>query len=290
MPIKNRIVSGSKRKYQKTLHRFHGDAPPDHVPKALADAAGSTIQAWRAGVQHYWKDRGQKARGLELAGQVESVEPKERFRVFPGDTGSKKFEDTARRFRNPRVAVIVLNTLAYAPRVQEMLMSKRSAFEHALKTGTFIIAAEVAKGGKARALPVAQVHELIEQLLSFPAIQPHEIAARDDRDHVWRTPSELLIAPGGSFDSARNMLARYIKEIVVDAGLATEETTTGWSPHMLRHIFTSRLTRAGCPHALIKFALGHEMKGTRDVTLSYVHLSPEDLAPYMPRIKPLKPS
>lgn len=288
MPLKKRLAARSKHKYKATLVRLYGTSSPDHLPQSLDELPGSTLAAVRAALQHYWKDHGRPELGRTLAAKIESVPPKERFRVFPGDSGSKKFEDAARGYRLPRAAAIILTMLALAPRVYEMLMSKRTAFEAGLKTGYFIISEDVAKGGRARALPLLQIRPLIEQLLSFPAAQPHAKAARDDVEHTWATPSELLCSPGSSFVSAQHMLMRAIKEIAIDAQLATEGATTGWSPHMLRHIFTSRLTRAGCPHALIKFALGHEMKGTRDVTLNYVHLSPEDLIPYMPKVKPLK--
>lgn len=274
---RRKLADSSKAAYSTIIERIYGQREPTFAP-SFGDLAGGTRTMLRAALKNYWRHK-DPALGARLAESIEPIESEHRFRVIPGESGAKKFEEATRHYKNTRAKHVVLLTLGFGFRAAEVLGLTRDEFEHALKVGYITV---VGKGAKTRALPIDKAREAMKATLKLPAVLPHAVENRPDDLVEWMQLGHLLATPGSQLVTQRNMLARHIKTIAVEASLATEKQRGGWSPHMLRHIFSTRMTRDGAPYPYVAFALGHTGHGT---TMTYQHPTVEDLLPFMRSVR-----
>lgn len=281
-----RLADSTELAYDAVRKRVYGETKPDFVPRDIYSNSRATLVMLKAMLVHYWRNAGEEERGYLLSRKIsiKRAKSEQRLRVVPGEAGAKAFEIAARDYENRRAGLVVLFMLGLGFRTKEAMLMKREALQAALRAGYVTLRRETTKGSKPRALPIGKMRGVIEQLLTMTPLTPHVVSAREDLSDKWKLLGELLASAAAQKITQHHMLARHVKVLALASGLATEDTLEGWSPHMLRHIFSTRMMRDGAPDAYVSFALGHSME--TKTTNRYQHPTVEDLLPYMREIKP----
>lgn len=260
-----KLASSTAALYSRTLERFYGAKTPDYVPDLENPApVPETVRAILcAALVHYWTVRRESDKGEALAAEVPEGPYVERVKIFPSIEEIERFEAAVPKLPE-RVAPVVRVTLALGLRGEEVLSLTRAAFMRALVSGRIAV---LGKGNKERELPTAKAKKAILALL----------AARPRDGEPWEVVGELLGSRQSSFSSRRNMFSRYVKRAAFLAGLTDNANSEGWSPHRLRHIFSTRMAMAGAPDVVVAAALGH----SGGVTHRYIHITADQILQYM---------
>lgn len=177
----------------------------------------------------------------------------------PNEVQAQAYEKEALKLPFGKRALALL-PLAMGLRAEELLSLTRPSVAHAVQGGELMI---MRKGGREQSLPCEHVVDLFSELLEVPAARGRSMADRD-------RPQDQLIAWGlvGEILSRKNFITRYhlLRDLIAATGRMAD--VVGMRPHLLRHVFASRMERDGASLSMIQAWLGHANVNT---TLRYVH-------------------
>lgn len=260
MPSRRKPISpATKTLYAKTLLRAFGSADVAHA-HSMPDITGwprSTRMTLRAALWNAGRE--------DLSNAVEIPYEIQRRKEIPVEDEAAAYEEAANNLPTG-VRALALLPLALGLRARETLSLSREAVQRAVKTGQLKF---VRKGGKETILPTRTLRPLLEELLAakpkgtpWRAQGPRPEPVR----RTWEHAGEIISR--GTLESQCQSLYRLIQRTGKKCGVKLH-------PHVLRHIFATRLATKGTPLPTIQYALGHASIMT---TGRYVHQSYTDLA------------
>lgn len=263
----HKLAPSTEALYARTLKRAFGDKVPDYAPDLESPSPWpETVRSVLcAAILNYWERRDPR-KGEDIVAAIPPGEYVERVKLFPSRDEVSRFAAVLPQLP-AHVCAAFRVMLGLGPRTEEILTMPRIEAERGLSTDRIVLDG---KGNKRRELPSVKAKEALRALLS----------ARTSDGTTWKTPGELFGGSGTVFSTRRNALAVHVGRAALRAGLTDGSgPSLGWTPHRLRHIFATRMTEAGAPEPVVAYALGH---APSTVTRAYVHVSPDQLVPYMP--------
>lgn len=194
---------------------------------------------------------------------------------IPGEQEALAYE-TAARALPVGLRAMALLPLALGLRAMEAITLGRDSVQRALKSGKLTI---LRKGGKEQDLPAESASALFEDMLAAKRglgrirLEDETETERQSRRTSWDAAGEIL-SPSGLHQQYERLY-----ELVRSTGEAAG--IEGLRPHLLRHVFATRLSRDGAELAQIQYLLGHADPST---TARYIHVQAADVEKFMRRV------
>jgi site-specific recombinase XerD len=279
-PLGPRTVSA----YKQTLNRvgLKSDGPGfaeyvasdeavDHAIGLAAEWPKSSKLILRAALFRSFSEAKRTEYGREKVRDIEMPHAIRRQIHVPPRAHVDLYEKAAEELIGTSKALALL-PLYMGLRAEEWITLPREAVQYAVDHGRLRF---VRKGAKERVLPIGpKATALLHLCLAHKKKPRWKLGAPDAAPSGdWNTVGELLAGHGASDRTRYNQLLRLVKSTAARAGLKAAE----WSPHKLRHAFSTRMLRQGADIRSIQEALGHE---SIDTTQRYLHIESQDLEKY----------
>ena len=256
----------TEAKYQSLLERGYGRSTwplPSRPTANLSTWPASQLELLRAAVRRTYLDhRADPAPALERIPARWAVKTAVKA---PTEEEAAVYEMAAAH-HPPAVRALALLPLAVGLRSQELLALPRVEVQRAAEFGRLMV---TRKGGVQQELPVEHAHALFRHLLAARAAQGRRRLGEHRPDRAWKTVGEILspAGPGQQYHALWRLVRRIGREAQVDA-----------RPHLLRHVFATRMQADGASLAQIQYALGHKLPTT---TTRYVHVEARHIQRFM---------
>lgn len=262
MDLQRPLSPNTAGQYARILDRALGPERDPAAPQFREDVAAwpeSLKSLLRAALRRWALENGQPPE--PLVARVPKRYQVRKARRFPTEEEALRYEAAARELP-PGVRTLALLPLAMGLRASSVLALRRLDVERAVSGADDGKLRVYLKGGEERFFPARHVLGLLNETLELPpAPGPQRIAAeRAPTKRRWETLGEVL--SGGKQISQYHALHELIRETGKKAGIE------GLRPHLLRHVFASRLHRDGAPVAAIQWLMGHKDMTT---TMIYLH-------------------
>lgn len=261
------ISPRTRKAYEALLKRAFGSADgPFKVSEELAEWTPASTAMLRAAVKRRGVDD-----GVDMAKVLAKLPPKwspKRVVQLPSESEGRRFQERVEKLPRGRRALILL-PLALGLRAEEVLSLKRRSVERAVDGEPLLV---YRKGGEEQLLPSEKVRKPLLELLDTPRILKASISSWREgggSKRPWKLSREIL-----SGSSARTAYVTYYN-MVRSVGDAVGVKT---HPHLLRHLFATRMMRDGAPVAVIQWMLNHKDIAT---TMKYLHAGGADAAKYL---------
>lgn len=262
MDLQRPLSPNTSEQYTRILARALGPTRDPQNPQFVVDVAAwpeGTKKLLRAALRRWALEAGRPPE--PLVARVPKRYEVRRARRFPTEEEALRYEAAARELP-PGVRALALLPLAMGLRASSLLALTRLDVERAASGADDGKLRVYLKGGEERFLPARHVLNLLNETLELPAAPgPQRIGQERTRaPRRWGTLGEAL--SGGKRISQYHALHELIRATGRKAGIE------GLRPHLLRHVFASRLHRDGAPVAAIQWLMGHKDMTT---TMIYLH-------------------
>lgn len=262
MDLQRPLSPSTSEQYTRILTRALGPGQSPAAPRFIEDVAAwpeGTKKLLRAALRRWALENGQAPE--PLVARVPKRYEVRRARRFPTEEEALRYEAAARELPSG-VRALALLPLAMGLRASSVLTLRRLDVERAVSGADDGKLRVYLKGGEERFFPARHVLGLLNETLELPTVQgPLRITKeRTPARRRWETLGEVL--SGGKQISQYHALHELIRETGKKAGIE------GMRPHLLRHVFASRLHRDGAPVAAIQWLMGHKDMTT---TMIYLH-------------------
>ncbi len=263
MELQRPISPNTAGQYARILSRALGPVVEPARPQLVVDITTwpeSSRRLLRAALRHR-----ALTQGLEPEPWVHLVPKRYEVRSakrYPTEEEARRYETAARELPSG-IRALALLPLAMGLRASSLLALKRQDVERALSAADEGKLKVYLKGGEERFLPARHVLGLLRELLQVPAAAPPlrlEISRKARAPRAWTVAGEVLSV--GAPITRYHVLHKLIRETGKKAGI------DNLRPHLLRHVFASRLHRDGAPAAAIQWLMGHRHLTT---TMLYLH-------------------
>lgn len=248
----------SASQYERVVRRAFGCftcplprpvAPLDEWKQSQRDLLAAAVK------RLYRENRKSPDEVLELIPSSWSIRKAVRI---PSEGEAEKYQKAARHML-PGKRALALLPLVLGLRAAEVITLTRASVTRAARYGRLLV---LRKGGKEAELPAKHAVALFDELLSV----------RGADGQAWTRAGDILSASKAEQYHALRKLVRRLGELV---GLE------GMRPHLLRHVFATRMQREGASLAQIQWMLGHANPQT---TARYIHVEATDIEDFMPEV------
>lgn len=262
MDLQRPLSPNTSEQYARILTRALGPARNPAAPQFVEDVTAwpeGTKKLLRAALRR-WALENDQSPELLVARVPKRYEVR-RARRFPTEEEALRYEAAARELPLG-VRALALLPLAMGLRASSLLALRRLDVERAVSGADDGKLRAYLKGGEERFFPARHVLGLLNETLELPAARGPQRIGRDrtSAPRKWETLGEVL--SGGKRISQYHALHELIRETGKKAGIEKMR------PHLLRHVFASRLHRDGAPVAAIQWLMGHKDMTT---TMIYLH-------------------